>query len=159
MGSLHDLLAACGQTPASDLTGLAEEVASAMSPAAARRGIRLRCEARTESALSGRDRCRWRYLLNATLEDFLRELPADTVVRVDLACVATTREHRWLQASIVATLPDGRRPAHDAATGTASESAIPSLLVETALRLLEGASDRLHTAAGPVLRLVTPIEG
>ena len=122
------------------------------------RGIELACEARGGGDLSGRDRRRWLYLLNATLDGFMRGLPAESAVHVDLACVASTREHRWLQAHIAATLPGGA-PLMLNPPGTATESAALSLLVVTALRLLDGAYDHTHTEAGPVLRLVIPIEG
>jgi hypothetical protein len=148
-----------------DLQMLADEVAREASPAAEARDIDLAIEAR-DGALIARDLRRWTYLLQGALDSFLRELPAGSAVRVELGCVAATCGHRWLQADIVATLPvDARDPLEHRTPPSVSngdkavESGIRSLLIGTALRLLDGACDRTQTDAGPALRLVVPVEG
>jgi hypothetical protein len=155
---LDALIGVGGSLADGDLRVLAADVSSAMSAAAHARRIQLVCEARSTSALSGRDRRRWIHLLKASLDSFLHDLPPESAVRVDLACVASTREHRWLQASIAAALPAGAPMTHDSPPPAPGAAAL-SLLIETALPLLDGACDRTHTEEGPVLRLVAPIEG
>jgi hypothetical protein len=149
-----------------DLQMLADEVTRGASTAADTRGIDLTIEARGSSVLIARDLRRWTYLLQGALDSFLSELPDGSAVRLDLACVAATCGHRWLQADIVATLPVDARQAveHRPSPSVpnwdkAGESGIRSLLIATALRLLDGACERTQTDAGPALRLVVPVEG
>jgi hypothetical protein len=163
---LDALIGASWDATRGDLQMLADEVAREASPPAEARGIDLAIEARGDSALVARDLRRWTYLLRGALDEFLRELPAGSAVRVELGCVAATCGHRWLQADIVATLPvDARNPLEHRTPPSVSnrdkavESGIRSLLIGTALRLLDGACDRTQTDAGPALRLVVPVEG
>ena len=142
-----------------DLQVLAGDIFDAMSPAAEALGIGLAVDARSRSTLTGRDLQRWTYLLNTALDSFLQELPAGSAVRVELACVASTRRHRWLQADLVATAPEAACHPDAPATSRGGQPSVRWLLIETALRQLDGACDRTNTDAGQTLRLVAPVEG
>jgi hypothetical protein len=136
---------------------LAEDVARDVAPRARARGIDVAIRIHSRDSLSGRDRRRWRYVLEQASASVLDELPAGSRLRVDLGCVATTSGHRWLQADLAVTRADGE--AAGPARGPAGRPAgFDSTVVATAMRLLEGALDRTATRNGRVLRLVAPVE-
>jgi hypothetical protein len=156
-GALEALDTVIGETsglPGGDLRALAQDVAGDVAPLARARGIEVAMGIRSRDSLSGRDRHRWRYLLEQATTSVLDELPPGSRLRVELGCVATTSGHRWLQADLAVT--DGTHFARPAA-GSARDG-FRSIVVETALRLLEGALDRTVTEDGRVLRLVAPVE-
>lgn len=154
--ALDALIAEPSGQSAGDLRALAEDVTADLAPRAQARGIDLSLAIRGQGSLSGRDRRRWRYLLEQAATAVLDDLPAGSRLRVEIRCVATTSGHRWLQADLAvrregddAGLAPGWRPDRDG---------VRSIVVETALRLLEGACDRTAGADGRVLRLVAPVE-
>jgi hypothetical protein len=141
-----------------DLRVLAEHVAR-VAPAAEARGLDLTIETRSRSPLVGRDLRRWTWLLQGMLDSLLAELPGGSAVRVGLGCVATTSGHRWLQADITATVAVDPHDTGEPRAPRSGESDIRELLIGAALRLLDGACVRTQTDAGPVLRLVVPVQG
>jgi hypothetical protein len=160
--ALDALIAEAACLPGGDLQALIRDVRGDVAPQAHARGIDVVMEVVGQSeSLTGRDLRRWRYLLRQALASFVEELPAGSPLRVELACVATTSGHRWLQADVHA--PPG--PAGAAASGANSSDAnapgregFRPVLVQTALRLLEGACEGAATRDGRVLRLVAPVE-
>jgi hypothetical protein len=134
---------------------LAEDVVGDLAAPARAQGVEVALAVRSRDPLSGRDRRRWRYLLVLATTAALADLPAGTHLRIELRCVATTSGHRWLQADLAVT----RGEAAAGAPGWRERrEGFRSTVVDTALRLLEGASDGTVTAEGRILRLVAPVE-
>jgi len=158
-GALEALDAVIGETscpPGGDLRALAQDVAEDVAPLARARGIDVAMGIRSRDSLSGRDRRRWRHLLEQATTWVLDAVPAGSRLRIELGCVATTSGHRWLQADLAVT---GWDQDEGSAAGSARcRDGVRSIVVETGLRLMEGALDRTTTADGRVLRLVAPIE-
>lgn len=158
LASLEALIADASPRPGGDLLVLRQEVADDVAGLANERSIDVVMAVRGRGSLAGRDLRRWRYVLTLAVTSFLEDLPAGSGVHVDIACVATTSGHRWLQADVAARLDQAggnRGPEAEPPTGGGRQGLI---LVGTALRLFDGACHRTATADGPVLRLVAPVE-
>ena len=156
---LEALVGAGVEAERGNLGTLAECVVRVATPAAEARGIALTIETHSRSVLVGRDLRRWTWLLEGVLGSLFTELSSGSAVRVGLGCAATTSGHRWLQADITATSPLHASDTAEPRAAHSADAEIRELLIGTALRLLDGACDRIQTDAGPVLRLVVPVEG
>jgi hypothetical protein len=155
LAGLDALMADASCPPDGDLRTLVRQVGREVEPLAQRRGICLVMDVRGREPLTGRDLRRWRYLLTHAVLSFVEDLPPGSGLRVGVACAATTCGHRWLQADVAARLGSGEEPETEPRS---SDGGRRMVLVETALRLLDGACDRAESADGPVLRLVAPVE-